>query len=43
MLVEKEERKMKKKEDEQNQNFQVWFSNLLKVSGTIGVDIALEW
>ena len=34
----------KKKEDEQNRNFQVWFfSNLLKVSGTFGVETALEY
>ena len=38
-------RRKKKKEDEQNLNFQVWFffSNLLKVSGTFGVDITLEY
>ena len=37
----KEERK--KKKDEQNRNFQVcFFPNLLKISGTFGVELALE-
>ena len=41
----KKEKRKKKKEDEQNLNFQVWLivSNLLKVSGTFGVDTALEY
>ena len=38
----KEKDGRKKKEDEQNKNFRVWFFRLSKVSGTFGVDIALE-
>ena len=30
-----EEKGRKKEEDEQNRNFQVWFSNLLKVSNCL--------
>ena len=37
------EEETKKKEDEQNRNFRVWFfSTLLKASGTYRVDLALE-
>ena len=41
----KEERtRRKKKEDELNRNFQVcFFPNLLKLSGTFGADITLEY
>ena len=43
-LWEKKESKRKKKEDEQNRNLTSWFfSNLLNVSGTFGVNIALEY
>ena len=40
----KKERRKKKKEDEQESKFSsLVFSNLLRVSGTFGVDIALEY
>ena len=35
-------KKERKKKDEQNRNFHIWFFNLLKVSGKFEVDIALE-
>ena len=49
MLVEEERMKEKEEEEERRkkmnkiQNFQFGFSNLLKVSGTFGVDITLEY
>ena len=41
-FISERRKKETKKEDEKDQNFHTWFSNLIKVSGTYTVDLAIE-